>query len=93
MFVFKIPSNSPAATLLLCLSQLYFTVNINHQLYFIVEINECETLPCYPFGNCTDKINDYSCSCNAGFTPGNTNKQCTSETQILPVFQFVTSDL
>jgi len=33
-----------------------------------VEVNECDTFPCDPFGDCVDLVNDYVCYCRPGFT-------------------------
>ena len=32
-----------------------------------VDINECESNPCKNNGTCVDEINDYKCTCKAGF--------------------------
>ena len=32
-----------------------------------VDINECEPNPCNNNGTCVDEINDYKCTCKAGF--------------------------
>lgn len=34
---------------------------------FIVETDECEHIPCRNGGLCTDVVNDYKCTCKAGF--------------------------
>ena len=37
---------------------------------FLTDINECEPNPCV-YGNCTDLINNYSCSCDPGYNGRN----------------------
>ena len=36
-------------------------------LLFLVEINECDSGPCLNGGNCTDRLNAYSCECLSGW--------------------------
>ena len=43
-----------------------FAQNLSH----IVDINECSSEPCV-YGDCTDAVNDYTCSCDAGYTGKN----------------------
>lgn len=33
-----------------------------------IDVDECESLPCYNGGNCLDEKNGYQCVCPAGFT-------------------------
>ena len=35
------------------------------------DINECLSNPCNNSGNCTDLVNQYACSCVAGYTGTN----------------------
>ena len=34
---------------------------------FPSDIDECSVSPCKNRGQCTDKVNDYSCKCSKGF--------------------------
>ena len=34
---------------------------------FASDIDECSVSPCKNRGQCTDKVNDYSCKCSEGF--------------------------
>lgn len=47
---------------------------------FSLDIDECADNPCQYGGNCTDGINNYSCSCVPGYTGINcsTGKKCQS---------------
>ena len=36
--------------------------------FYFVDINECAIIPCLNGGTCTDGVNNYTCSCAAGFT-------------------------
>ena len=48
----------------------------------VTEINECESQPCYPFGNCTDLVADYNCTCLPGFYSDNSSNQiCHGESK------------
>ena len=40
-------------------------------LFYIVDIDECESNPCENGGTCTDAVNGYSCECAPGFTDAN----------------------
>ena len=44
--------------------------NPYHTFVFITDINECKLDPCV-HGNCTDLINNYSCSCDPGYNGRN----------------------
>ena len=44
--------------------------NFNFDCTFCLDINECESNPC-DYGNCTDLVNNYSCSCIPGYTDRN----------------------
>ncbi|XP_048578445.1 sushi, nidogen and EGF-like domain-containing protein 1 isoform X3 [Nematostella vectensis] len=35
------------------------------------EINECDSSPCKNGGNCTDQVNNYTCTCQPGYTERN----------------------
>ena len=35
--------------------------------YFPVDINECQSTPCQNGGTCNDAVNQYTCSCVAGY--------------------------
>ena len=37
-------------------------------VYYILEINECESNPCLNGGMCTDLLLDFACDCSPGFT-------------------------
>ena len=41
-----------------------------HQIFspFETDIDECASDPCLHDGNCTDDVNQYSCTCSEGFT-------------------------
>ena len=47
-------------------SVLFFSTN-KPNLSFLVEINECDSEPCLNGGNCTDRLNAYSCECLSGW--------------------------
>ena len=51
------------------------TMPINYWFNF-VDINECAINPCLNGGTCTDGVNNYTCSCAAGFT----GKDCETKT-------------
>ena len=34
---------------------------------FVLDIDECEALPCQNGGTCIDKVNSYKCICATGF--------------------------
>ena len=39
--------------------------------FYFVDVNECEGIhPCV-YGNCTNTVGDYSCSCDSGWTGKN----------------------
>ena len=50
-------------------------VNYN-KIILILDIDECASRPCQNGGVCTDKVNDFSCRCTAGFT----GKRCEIST-------------
>jgi hypothetical protein len=41
------------------------------------DINECASSPCGAGGSCTNQVNQYSCSCAAGYGGGGVNNPCT----------------
>ena len=41
-----------------------------YQIFVFPEINECAPDPCV-HGTCQDQVNDYECTCDAGFTGTN----------------------
>ena len=46
----------------------------NHSLFILFkkkDIDNCANGPCENGGNCTDAVNDYNCSCVAGYTGKN----------------------
>ena len=45
-------------------------MNFNLDSMFGLDINECESKPC-DYGNCTDLLNNYSCSCIPGYSGRN----------------------
>ena len=44
-------------------------VFIDWKSAYISDIDECSSNPCVN-GNCTDMVNFYTCSCNAGYEGG-----------------------
>lgn len=70
-------------------------------LYFLVflfqtEINECDAEPCMHGGNCTDRVNDFQCTCPEGWTGKRcemiydectVNNKCPSSAQCLNIFK------
>ena len=38
---------------------------------FHLDADDCESNPCLNGGNCTDGLNDYTCSCLPGYTTRN----------------------
>ena len=34
----------------------------------VVDVDECASFPCQHGGTCTDKLNDFTCSCAQGYT-------------------------
>ena len=40
-------------------------------LFYVVDIDECESNPCENGGTCADAVNGYSCECAPGFTDAN----------------------
>ena len=46
----------------------------NHYLFILFkkkDVNDCADGPCENGGNCTNAVNDYNCSCVAGYTGKN----------------------
>jgi hypothetical protein len=41
--------------------------------YLYTDVDECVSTPCI-HGNCTDGLGTYSCTCHAGFTGGDCDK-------------------
>ena len=37
----------------------------------ILDVDDCADNPCQNGGNCTDGVNDYNCTCAAGYTGRN----------------------
>ena len=37
-------------------------------IFFIIDIDECESNPCENGGTCTDMEDGYECACESGFT-------------------------
>ncbi len=48
----------------ICIVRLVPVIGINCD----VDINECESNPCKNGAECIDGVNEYTCSCKAGFT-------------------------
>ena len=46
---------------------LIYRFESNLSISFVVDINECEPLPCKNGGVCVDGVNAYSCKCPGGF--------------------------
>ena len=40
----------------------------NATYLFILDIDDCVNVTCHNIGTCTDGVNDYNCSCIAGYT-------------------------
>ena len=40
-------------------------------LICILDIDECASHPCQNEGTCNDAVNEYSCTCKAGYTDAN----------------------
>ena len=51
--------------------QISCTLNNQTVTFFFLDINECSPNPCSNGGNCTDKVNDFECSCVAGYAGKN----------------------
>ena len=47
-----------------------YDVDMYHSC-LIVDIDDCANVNCTGHGTCTDLVNDYTCSCNAGYTGKN----------------------
>ena len=47
-------------------------------LAVILDVDDCADDPCQNGGNCTDGVNDYNCTCAAGYTGRNCSisKKC-----------------
>ena len=54
---------------------IWFFINNNlptlTKLFYVVDVNECESKPCENGGTCTDAGNRYTCKCTPGFTGAN----------------------
>ena len=66
------------------LHQLKNPTGLNSLYTFHLDVDDCESNPCLNGGNCTDGLNDYTCSC----LPGNTTRNC--EIGII-IFYFILS--
>ena len=38
-----------------------------HYWFFILDIDECASLPCQHRSTCTDRVNSYTCTCASGY--------------------------
>ena len=67
-----------------------FKITKKKLMYFIIvilfrlDIDECSPNPCENGANCTDGINDYSCTC----VPGYEGKNCTTSKLLISVVHF-----
>ena len=43
-------------------------LNLQINVLFSPDIDECNSLPCENGGACTDKVNGYECTCADGYT-------------------------
>ena len=59
----------------------FFFSFLSFFLFFVTDIDECSSNPCLNGGTCTDQVNGYVCSCQAGYT----GSQCQSRT--LPTYR------
>ena len=53
-------------------------------LWFLANIDECESYPCQNDGTCNDEIDMYTCTC----APGYTDTHCESIRKLLLVYVF-----
>ena len=52
-------------------------LNVSYRLFFIQDIDECVSSPCLNNGTCTDGVNTFTCTCEAGMQ-GNVCQEGTS---------------
>ena len=49
----------------------FIFVSPYHGLFFSLDTDDCYLNPCLNNGTCTDGVNDYNCTCVAGFVGKN----------------------
>ena len=50
------------------MSNLVGDLVVDMLLFFVVDINECDSYPCLNGGSCTDGVDLFSCVCAPGIT-------------------------
>ena len=61
----------------------YYLLVISITVDVAVDNDDCESFPCGSDNECSDKVDDYTCSCTTGYAPDNTSTQCTGLTRSL----------
>ena len=46
-----------------------YIINLGCHIYhYLLDIDDCESVPCENGGTCEDGVNSYNCTCMPGFT-------------------------